>query len=179
MEFTTDYKDKADAIIAMFTETFTSSEGAEAAQKVRTLVTEMLATLGPDEMSVFSATQDGAVVASIIFTRLTYAHDQRAMFILAPVAVATGQQGKGVGQRLISYGLQILRDRSVDVALTYGDINFYAKVGFHHISEADAAAPLPLQYPEGWLGQSLTQAEFEPLAGSATCVAPLNDPDHW
>ncbi|WP_143093039.1 GNAT family N-acetyltransferase [Celeribacter neptunius] len=66
---------------------------------------------------------------------MTYADDTRTVFILAPVAVATAQQGKGLGQRLISHALQALLDREVDVALTYGDINFYSKVGFAHITK--------------------------------------------
>ena len=62
---------------------------------------------------------------------------------------------------------------------TYGDINFYSKVGFSLITEKEAQAPLPLQYPEGWLGQSLNDAQFTPLLGPSKCVAPLNDPNHW
>ncbi|QMU56914.1 MAG: hypothetical protein GKR98_01030 [Boseongicola sp.] len=38
----------------------------------------------------------------------------------------------------------------------YGVINFYAKIGFPRITEGIAQAPLPLSYPKGWLGQSLT-----------------------
>jgi putative acetyltransferase len=179
MEFTTAYKDRTGDIIAMFDKTFTDSEGAEAGQLIKELVADMLANLSDEDMYVFSAIEDGSIVGSIVFTRLSYEQDTRTVFILAPVAVSTSQQGKGLGQRLIAHGLQTLRDNGVDVALTYGDINFYSKVGFKHITEADAQPPLPLQYPEGWLGQSLGEAEFEPLVGPSRCVAPLNDPNHW
>lgn len=119
------------------------------------------------------------VLASIIFTRMTYPDDNRTVFILAPVAVSTGQQGKGLGQRLISHALQALRYNGVDVALTYGDVNFYSKVGFAQITVSDAQPPLPLQYPEGWLGQTLTGKPLTPLTGPSRCVGPLNDPEHW
>ncbi|MBV1895584.1 MAG: N-acetyltransferase [Rhodobacteraceae bacterium] len=179
MEFTTEYKDDTDDIIAMFYETFTGSEGAEEGLVIKELVAGMLASLRPDDMRVFSAIEDGSILGSIIFTRMKYEQDARTVFILSPVAVSTKHQGKGVGQRLISHALQALRDNGVDVALTYGDINFYSKVGFAHITEADAQPPLPLQYPEGWLGQSLDDSRFEPLIGPSQCVAPLNDASLW
>ena len=72
-----------------------------------------------------------------------------------------------------------LQSEGVDVALTYGDPNFYGKVGFKSLSLADAAAPLPLSYPEGWIGQSLSGAPFEPLKGDCRCVPALNDPSLW
>lgn len=179
MEFTTEYTDKADAVIAMFFDTFAASEGDEAGTLIKALVTDMLTSLMPDDLHVFSAIENQEVLASIIFTRMTYADDTRTVFILAPVAVATAQQGKGLGQRLISHALQALLDSGVDVALTYGDINFYSKVGFTHITEADAQPPLPLQYPEGWLGQTLKAGPFVPLKGPSRCVGPLEDPNHW
>lgn len=179
MEFTTEYKDKTHDIIAMFLTTFTASEGPEAGGLIERLVADMLSSLTSDDMHVFSAVENGEVLACIIFTRMRYPEDDRTVFILAPVAVATGQQGKGLGQRLISHGLQALHGKGVDVALTYGDINFYSKVGFAQITEADAQPPLPLQYPEGWLGQALAETQFTPLTGPSRCVGPLDDPDHW
>lgn len=179
MVFTNKYNDKADVIIAMFYDTFTTSEGDEAGTLIKALVTDMLTSLASDDIHVFSAIENGELLASIIFTRMTYADDTRSVFILAPVAVATAHQGKGLGQRLINHALQALLDGGVDVALTYGDINFYSKVGFAHITKADAQPPLPLQYPEGWLGQTLTKRPFFPLKGPSKCVVPLDDPRHW
>ncbi|KAJ54777.1 acetyltransferase [Actibacterium mucosum KCTC 23349] len=179
MEFTTEYSDKTDAIIAMFFDTFSASEGAEAAALIKALVTDMLTSLGSDDLHVFLTIEKGEVVASIIFTPMIYADDTRTVVILAPVAVATAHQGKGLGQRLITHALQTLRDRGVDVALTYGDINFYSKVGFAPVTEADAQPPLSLQYPHGWLGQTLNAGPFVPLKGSSRCVGPLDDPNHW
>ncbi|MEM6303993.1 MAG: N-acetyltransferase [Pseudomonadota bacterium] len=179
MEFTTEYSDKADAIIAMFLKTFAVSEGDQAGRLIEALVTDMLSSLGPSDMHVFSAIENQDVLASIIFTRMTYPDDKRSVFILSPVAGATAHQGKGLGQQLISHALQILLLRGVEIALTYGDINFYSKVGFAHITEADAQPPLPLQYPKGWLGQTLKVGPFVPLKGPSTCVRPLDDPSHW
>ncbi len=179
MDFTTDYKEISGDIATMFYQTFTASEGPEAGRIIKELVVDMLGSLDDEDMHVFSAVEAGAILGSIIFTRLRYDQDPRTVFILAPVAISTRHQAKGLGQRLITHGLDALREHGVDVVLTYGDLNFYSKVGFSRITEADAQGPLPLQYPEGWLGQSLTGAQFVPLAGPSRCVAPLNDPNHW
>jgi len=50
--------------------------------------------------------------------------------MLAPVAISTEHQGKGVVQALINHGLNELKNRSVAVAITYGDPSYYSKVGF-------------------------------------------------
>jgi len=90
--------------------------------------------------------------------------------MLAPVAVTTQHQGKGVGQALINYGLQELKNRSVAVVITYGDPSFYSKVEFQALSEAVIQAPLKLSMPEGWLGQSLTEEPIPTINERPTCV---------
>ena len=56
---------------------------------------------------------------------------------------------------------------------------YYARVGFHPIRVEDAAPPQPLSQPEGWLGQSLTDAPLLPLVGPSRCAPALNDPAYW
>lgn len=179
MDFTSTYEDRADEIIALFTSTFTDSEGAAEGQVIKKLVTDMFATVGETDMHVFSSIDGGAVVGSIVFSRMTYPEDARTVFVLAPVAVATDRQGQGVGQKLLRHGLDSLRDKGVDVALTYGDINYYARVGFRQIGADVAQPPMPLQYPEGWMGQSLNGEALVPLKGPSRCVEALNDPAYW
>jgi predicted N-acetyltransferase YhbS len=133
----------------------------------------------PKDQFVFTARDDGRIVGGIVSSRLTYERDARTVFVLAPVAVATDQQAKGIGQRLLTHGLEALRRAGIDVVMTYGDPNYYARVGFAPISEAVAPAPLPLRQPEGWLGQSLTGHTIAPLQGPSRCVEALNDPVFW
>ncbi|MCC1482586.1 GNAT family N-acetyltransferase [Roseibaca sp. Y0-43] len=178
MEFTTDMA-QPQAIIDLFRATFTASEGAEEGAVIGDFVTALLSTTPAEDIFVFSALEEGTVHACAIFTRLRFAEDARRAFILSPMAVATAQQGRGLGQKLLRHAFEQLRGAGVDVALTYGDINFYGRVGYQQIDEAMAQAPLPLSYPEGWLAQSLTDAELTPLQGAATCVPALNDPALW
>jgi predicted N-acetyltransferase YhbS len=179
MIFTNEYINRREDITAMFEKTFSASEGPEEASLIETLVNSMLFSLSGEDIYVFSAVEEEFICGSIIFTKMLYEQDERIVYILSPVAVANGYQGKGVGQSLIKYGLKELRDAGVDIVLTYGDINFYSKVGFYKITELQAASPLALQYPEGWLGQSLKGSQFEPLKGKSHCVAPLNDSRYW
>jgi len=100
-------------------------------------------------------------------------------YILAPVAVQTDQQGKGIGQKLIAFGLDALSKDGVELAITYGDPSFYSKVGFQPVTEAVVPAPLTLQHPEGWLAQSLNGDEIQPIKGKSSCVEALNKPEYW
>ena len=132
-----------------------------------------------DDLRVFTAWEYSALLGGILFTRLTYDGDLRTVFMMAPVAVATAHQGTGIGQRLIAHGFVALRQEGVDIAVTYSDPNFYGRVGFKPASEADLSAPQPLNQPQGWIAQSLTDAPLTPLGGPARCVAAFDDPALW
>ncbi|MDT0681617.1 N-acetyltransferase [Roseicyclus sp. F158] len=179
MDFINGHAGRRDGIIALFKDAFTASEGEAEGDLVASLVTGMLSSVAQDDIFVSSAIDDGTLVGTVIFTRMDYTEDERTVFILSPAAISTRRQGEGIGQALLSHGLNTLRKSGVDVVLTYGDPNFYSKVGFETITEEIARAPLPLSHPEGWLGQSLKTEALKPLQGAPTCVAPLNDPSLW
>lgn len=164
---------------ALFTATFSASEGPEEGRLIGDLVRDMIATVPHDDIRVMTAVDGSEIVASAVFTRMEYPEDERTVFILSPVAVATARQGRGVGQALLRHGLNDLRVRGVDIVLTYGDVAFYARVGFTPISERDARAPQPLQYPAGWLGQALNGSPLGVIRGPSRCVAPLARPELW
>lgn len=179
MDFVTGYKGREAATTSLFAAAFTASEGAEEGALIGGLVRDLLGKTADGDLYVFTAEEAGEIVGGIVFSRLTYTEDDRTVFVLAPVAVATDQQGKGVGQRLLAHGLTALRNAGVDIVVTYGDPAFYSKVGFTPISEAFAPAPFKLNHPEGWLAQSLTDAELAPLKGPSRCVAALDNPAFW
>ena len=73
-------------------------------------------------------------------------------FILSPMATLTDHQRKGVGQKLINSGLKTLKEDGAELAITYGDFNFYSKVGFAVIPKN--LIHLRLNYhtsKDGWL----------------------------
>lgn len=110
---------------------------------------------------------------------MVYSEDERRVCLLAPLAVETTQQRKGVGLILVRDSLDRLREKGVDAVLTYGDPAYYTRAGFATISIADAAAPQELTMPHGWMAQSLTGREFVPLRGRCSCAGPLNRPELW
>lgn len=179
MDLTEDSGASRDAIVALFEETFTASEGADEGRTIGDLVRAMFADVPEDRIAVFTATDDGRIVGAVVFTVMDYPQDSRRVMILSPMAVASDRQGEGIGQRLIRHGLDDLRARGIDVMLTYGDPAFYSRVGFAVITEDDAKPPLPLQFPEGWLGQVMSGGAFVPLTGPSRCVAPLARPELW
>lgn len=179
MEFKTGHKGREAEIIALFTASFAASEGEEEGVVIGGLARKLLGGTAESDLFVFTAEEDGTIIGGVVCSRLTYEQDERTVFVLGPVAVATDRQGEGVGQRLLSHGLAALRSAGVDVAMTYGDPNYYAKVGFFPISEENAPAPLPLKHPEGWLAQSLTDRAIATLKGPSRCVDALNDPVFW
>lgn len=179
MEFSNTWDGISDRIVDLFTATFSASEGAEEGALIGELVRNLLGGTPQEDIYVFAAIEHGEVIGCAIFSRLNYSDDPRSVFILSPMAVATDRHGKGIGQALLKHALAELRDFDVDVAITYGDPAFYGKVGFMRIDEETAAAPLPMSFPEGWIGQSLTDEPLKALKGKCTCVAALNDPAIW
>ncbi len=173
------HQDHAADIVTLFSDTFTQSEGAHEGALIAGLVREMMQTTPHEDLAVFSALEDRRMVGCIFLSRLSYAADDREVFILSPVAVAPSFQRQGVGQRLIRYGLDCLRQRGVAYCVTYGDPNFYSRVGFRQIDQKIAPPPLPLSQPEGWLGQSLTGKEQTPFKGSSKCVNALAKQEYW
>lgn len=99
--------------------------------------------------------------------------------MLAPVAVSTEHQGKGIGQQLINFGLNEIKQHGVDYVVTYGDPNYYQRVGFSGISEDSVRAPFELSMPEGWLGQSLTDKPVSFGTERPRCVEQFNNAAYW
>ena len=178
MEYTKAHSNDADEIAKMFTNTFADSEGQAEGDMIGRLARDFMTSTPDGDLYCFVAREDGQIVGCIFFSRITFESGLKA-FILAPVAVQTDHQGKGIGQKLITFGLDALSKDGVELAITYGDPNFYSKVGFQSVTEAIIPAPLPLQHPEGWLAQPLNSDEIQPIKGKSSCVAALNKPEYW
>ena len=171
-------KNSKEDVTGLFTSVFSSSEGENEGKLIGNLASELSSRTDNKEIISIGAYKDELLIGAIIFTRLRF-NDSIKVYMLAPVAVSTSQQGKGVGQALINYGLQELKNRSVAVVITYGDPSFYSKVGFQALSETVIQAPLKLSMPEGWLAQSLTEEPIPTIHERPTCVKEFNDSVYW
>jgi predicted N-acetyltransferase YhbS len=171
-------KNYQEEVTSLFTSVFTSSEGEKEGRLIGNLVSELTSGTDNQEIICFGTYIEESIIGSIFFSRLRF-NEPIQVYMLAPIAVSTGHQGKGVGQALINYGLKELKNRSVAVAITYGDPSFYSKVGFRALSENVIQAPLKLSMPEGWLGQSLTGDPIPTISERPTCVKEFNDAAYW
>ncbi|MCW9014242.1 MAG: N-acetyltransferase [Gammaproteobacteria bacterium] len=165
-------------VIKLFTDVFTDTEGPKEGRVIGQLVTELIGTTDSNDLLGYISILDDAVVGCIFFSRLTLPGGKIA-FILSPVAVASQHQGKGLGQQLINFGIQQLQTHGVELVFTYGDPDFYAKVGFVKIDEDIVKAPKNLTYPDGWLVQALNSEDITSEAGAAKCVEALNKQEYW
>ena len=162
----------------LFTKVFSDSEGQTEGLLIGNLAYDLMTDTNAQDIYGFVAIENEQIIGSILFTRLTFQNEINA-FLLSPVAIHTTYQGKGIGQKLINFGINHLKENGVKLVFTYGDPNYYFKVGFCHITEKIAKAPLKLTQPEGWLGQSLVSDEIEPITGDSHCVEALNKPEYW
>ena len=165
------------------TNTFAASEGQSEGLLIGNLAHDFMTGTDAHDLYCFVATENEKIIGAIFFSRLTFDPltfgSNVDAFLLGPVAIDASCQGKGIGQKLINFGLNTLKENGVELAFTYGDPKFYSKVGFNLIAETLVKAPLVLTYPEGWLGQSLLSDKIEPIAGNSYCVAAINRPEYW
>jgi len=178
MDHSLTYAAHTGAIEALFKDTFTASEGAEEGGRIERLAHELMSQTPDEDLRVVTTWDRGALIACIMFTRMTYTNSSD-VFLLSPVAVSTAHQRRGVGQAILRFGLNALREEGATAVVTYGDPAYYAKVGFQPVSVYEVPAPHTLQYPHGWQAQSLSTAPLPVLQGPVRTVAAFDDPSLW
>lgn len=179
VSFSTDWTDRRNEIVNLMRATFAASDGADEGDLVSKLTADMLDTVPRRALVVCQAIASGEIVGCILFSPLNFEHDARQVTLLAPVAVRTDMQRRGIGQRLLRFGLGEMRRRGCDVAVTYGDPAYYPKVGFAQVSEETVPPPFPLSLPHGWQAVSLTDQPLTPLKGACHCVEAFDDAAYW
>ena len=162
----------------LFTTTFSASEGTAEGAIIGNLVHDLLTTTVDSELYGFVATVDTKIIGAIFFSRLRFDKPLKAM-LLSPVAIHPDNQRQGIGQQLLKFGLNNLQEQGVELVFSYGDPNYYCKVGFAPVDEAVVKAPQPLTYPEGWIGLSLQDQRIAAISGSSYCVDALNKVQYW
>lgn len=165
-------------MVTLFSQTFSDSEGEAEGKIISALVSDLLSTTLDQELQGFVAKQGERLIAGVLFTPLRFESGETG-YLLSPMATLTECQGRGIGQTLIRYGLNELKQQGIELVFTYGDPSFYSKVGFQQVTEAQFKAPHPLSFPHGWLAQSLTEKELTPITGESSCVKGLDSPDYW
>ena len=111
---------EADDVERLFTRTFSDSEGESEGAIVGGLAGELMRSTGESDLYGFAARENAELIGSILFSRMSFEREMNA-FVLAPVATRTDHQRRGVGQKLITFGLNTLKEDGVELVVTYGE----------------------------------------------------------
>jgi putative acetyltransferase len=88
---------------------------------------------------------ESTIVGHVLFSRMCI--DTTSWLVsavaLAPVAVLPGYQRKGIGQRLVAHGLDLLRVRGERIVIVLGHPSYYPRFGFSTGKAALLQAPFP------------------------------------
>lgn len=161
-----------DALRALHEAAFGPAEGPVIAE----LALDLLHDASARPLLSLVAEGQGRPVGHVIFSALAIdGHSPVSARLLAPLAVAPGHQGRGIGGALIAEGLARLA--ADGIALVLGDPRYYTRSGFRagHAVEA----PYPLAHPEAWMARELAPGVLARVAGVARCAAALDAPRHW
>ena len=152
--------------------------GKEEGPAVSGLAIDLLADETAKPLLALIAETGTDIVGSIIFSAVEVRGSEGIVaYILAPLAVASAFQRRGVGRALIERGLQMLKDRGTDLVFVLGDPGYYSRYGFthnHHVSP-----PYELPYREAWMAIALKGDALESASGQILCARSLNAPEHW
>ncbi len=83
----------------------------------------------------FVAVEDGSVVGHILFTPATVEDCSAVGIGLAPMSVLPSQQRRGIGTRLVRYGLEFLRNAGCPFVIVLGHPEYYPRFGFELASK--------------------------------------------
>ncbi len=167
-----------EAAIELVRMTFRQSDGDEEARAVSGLVARYFERFPRADLMGFCAFDGEALIGCVFFSRLQFPESEASVFLLSPMAVHPDFQGKGIGQNLIHFAHDDLRQRGVQLVVTYGDPAFYSKTGYQPVTVSAIAAPHPLSMPQGWIAQSLDGSPLR-VHGHSACVPELDAPELW
>ena len=162
----------------LFESAFSASEGVDEGQLIGKLASDIAAIIDGKEVIGCGVFDKRRLTGAIFFSQLRF-DEPSAVYMLAPVAVATDYQRAGIGQALIRFGIDELKSRGIRVLVTYGDPNYYGRFGFQALSQEVLQPPYVLSMPQGWLGLALDNQEIPALKGVARCASPFNNPLYW
>lgn len=147
------------------------------------LVNGLLADPTADPVLSLVAEADKRLSGHILFTRvrLTRPDSRVSARILAPLAVLPAVQNRGVGQKLIRHGFEVLKASGVDLVFVLGHPGYYPRCGFAPAGEQGFRAPYPIpdKHADAWMVRALNGRAGEACHGTVCCADTLNRPGHW
>ncbi len=143
------------AIRAVNEAAFGGSEEADLIDKLR----------GDQALISLVAECEPGIIGHILFSRMWIKTPSRLIpaVALAPVAVLPDHQRKGIGQRLIALGIDLLKDRGERIVIVVGHPDFYPRFGFSTAKAALLESPFPR---EAFMALELVEDAIEGAQGA-------------
>lgn len=110
------------------------------------LVAALRSSPAYDESLDLVATEDGTVTGHVLFSRLRIpgTTSPESHLVLAPLAVAPGHQGDGIGSALVREGLDRAREQGYESVLLHGSPAYYGRFGFERADRYGLENPFDL-----------------------------------
>ena len=175
MIFRNSNQEDNDAICKLHVESFGNEEGPV----IERLALEILNFKSDNPIYSFVIENSESIIGHIIFSPVTIGGCEKTKaYILAPLAISSAHQKKGLGTKLISHGISKLKAQGIEVVFVFGDPNFYGRSGFK--TESNIATPFKITYPpEAWMTRELTSGVLSNTSGIAKCIPPLMLKEYW
>jgi putative acetyltransferase len=115
------------------------------------------------------AVVDGDVVGHILFSPASFdaGTPELPSLGLAPLAVKTAHQNRGIGSALVREGLEEARRRGYGSVLVLGHPTYYPRFGFRPCSDFGLHWASTLRHPEAFMAIELQPGALDGLAGVA------------
>ena len=105
------------------------------------------------------------IVGHILFSRIWIKTPSKLVpaVALAPVAVLPEHQRKGIGQRLILHGLELLKNEGEQIVVVVGDPDYYSRFGFSSAKATPLESPFPR---EAFMALELVEGALKGVHGA-------------
>ena len=151
--------------------------------KEANLTKEMLADPTAKPLLSLIAIIEDQPVGHILFTTAHISNNpnKASISFLAPLAIIPNYQKQGIGDKLITKGLEILVKSGVDLIFVMGHPKYYPKQGFTPASTLgiETTYPIPEEVADAWMVQVLNPKVIGTVSGKEICCDALNKPELW
>jgi len=110
------------------------------------------------------AINEGQLVGHVLFSRMSIQTAECSVpaVALAPIAVLPDFQRKGIGEKLIRHGLDLLRSSGEQIVIVVGHPDYYPRFGFSVEKARDLQSPFP---PEAFMALELSEGALAGIRG--------------